>query len=1327
MMPVLEGAWAAIGRVVGGAATPYVLDLYKKNFTDPDAVRSKFANAVGYGFGQSVDQLKALMVGMSFSFSLAELEVFEDTMKAYNSGAGNAWFLNVLRRFTEEDSFYEFRRKLRVRDKAYINELVDFVVDDQSNQSYFSNFRQTIGEEKLKAIFREVFNYFYDAFISILNKDEAFLEIEASVRETLRALRESDPRTSFPILLGELSIQNVQALDLVELPGSTGQEILLDQLYVPRRVMTEVFDFIENDTLASRILAIEGEAGNGKSSSLWYLYNSLRRRPETHLYLIRAEQLDRLEINTVNLQFLESLQRESIIFLDTVDAILGNELLLSKLVSLLSFVDKSDRLKVVFTSRIQEARALKAMVKSSVGFRSILLTNYDEEEELPAAVEKHTKVYVLQNRSMLTEQTAAVQKILATVSHGRSMAEICLKPLYLRMLYSVYTPFDIPDELSILELYGKFWETRVEGDLRTGSRTAVDDEDLSLPIMRLAIQLLIKKSTSIDLKDLLASELTRKEVEKMVSRGIVTEQGGLVEFYHQTFWEFSLAKAFIKIHDHKSVTLLLGETVREDEQDQGFHFLFPVLESSITILARRYNLELVKKHLLALINSPRTSENLIGLRCYLAVGTEDVELREAVNLLLTTKATTNLVVDFIKFSANAENRANEALFEHLEKIWRRSEGPVGSKIVEKPLREKVNLISLLEKIVRSSPSQVGVFLKKLRIEDFYISFRKNKNEHEPTLALFIHLLEVIYPIYPAYVAGAIENMFISINENKARALMLNVVDSFPIASRRAFLNAILQPQIGIDWGKKGRFELQEVVKPQIGRMIFAAEEKPTLGFRDQLEEISNIENSIVRSFYQYAAALKLRRNAIYRAVMDVFLEGLHNGNLVKGWYYTVIEVNLQEQGEVFEWAYQHVLNCFEPAGKHIKRTYSNGVAEAVLGGQNRNSKEKVYRLFSVEKLSTNWPLVEDFDEELFASIYATGIICGGIDQPTVSEHLDAHKKRVRFWVKVAEGILQSAFQDEKVATIYLTLVQEIHGREDKIASFSTKLFKSNRSVADRVLPRFKNSFLSIIKPLVDSHSGKYRNQGYKLLNTLARCGDSSIPLEFNLLERMKGEDNPPAKNELLKLLRLNVEAYPFADLLKIATTLRYEVQSTEHAVLLFLELIKSRPQLLPDEFYEILFYRFTMSSSSDRLDEVRPILLSVAKENVDRAYSLLKAFYLDESIKSLSDGSRGTVAHKILSTTKKIIGEIDDQLIPGAISFIREVDEVLNRTWVSALFSRPDFKGKYNMQIRKMVRDADLGPEVIKLLRNHLETKHRDVIPEQIDLALDTMLELNKL
>jgi hypothetical protein len=333
-----------------------------------------------------------------------------------------------------------------------------------------------------------------------------------------------------------------------------GPAVQLGDVYVPRRIEAEVDLWLAKpEGEAANVIAIVGPAGYGKTSVLWNTFRRLSTSDNLAPIFIKASWLfhaapaHALTVSAPEILVAANhVAREGkrmVILLDTVDLLLHNESQRFHLHELLSnAVDAGAQ--VVFTTRPEEIRRYP-IPSAGLKWIDLIITKYDDEE-FPIAIRQYVSAFYRNSDDV--DSVSESERIKDAVSNGRPLREVCLNPLSLRMLFSLYAPHEISTEVNVFQLYCDYWRVRVESDVRAGELWPQATMDLSGVAFNIALAMLAKGSPVLfheHLPQLLdAHYVTAGGLRALATRGVLINTGhSAIEFFHQTFFEHAAARA----------------------------------------------------------------------------------------------------------------------------------------------------------------------------------------------------------------------------------------------------------------------------------------------------------------------------------------------------------------------------------------------------------------------------------------------------------------------------------------------------------------------------------------------------------------------------------------------------------------------------------------------------------------------------------------------------------------------------------------------------------------------------------------------------------------
>lgn len=492
-----------------------------------------------------------------------------------------------------------------------------------------------------------------------------------------------------------------------------GGDVCLDQgLYVTRGAEQKILRHLHAAGPEVEVVLLVGDAGRGKTSLLWSLYRSLSKEDGLEVWFIKsallantslsnfgpaAESPGALSAETFSrgIRQAKALGKSPVLLFDTLDLLLHDETSRNLLLTLL-FDLLEQRCAVVATCRPQEVPRL-----NPVEFKRVTLVDY-EGDELEEAIGKHVaRFYARPIQSDEADQAAA---ILDAVMRGLPIREVCTNPLTLRMLFTIYAPSEIPNDINVFELYKEYWDKRVEKDYRAGTPfTHGDTSNLENAASAVALCMLIRGTPEVDAEHLrrVGGRLgvSRRELEDLISRGVLhASESGEISFFHQTFFEHSAARGLLR-HLGADVLSLLEQRGASNPNDL---FTSPIYEQAL-LLAGDGSARLRSRADLAiasLFESANLSSIMSGL--YVYCHAKDVaDVVEAAASRSLARADEAVRSRFLELAPNTPKHRLGKLMQELDAIW-----STGTS------RTREHVAQLLKRLVPRHPSGVADFIDR---------------------------------------------------------------------------------------------------------------------------------------------------------------------------------------------------------------------------------------------------------------------------------------------------------------------------------------------------------------------------------------------------------------------------------------------------------------------------------------------------------------------------------------------------------------------------------------------------------------------------------------
>jgi hypothetical protein len=494
--------------------------------------------------------------------------------------------------------------------------------------------------------------------------------------------------------------------------------------------------FLSN--IESSIGIIRGSAGYGKTSLLWYLYQKSRdTEKDREVWFLKADALSfQNQTGVVTFQELiesvkqlEEYGRGALLFLDTLDLILHNKVSRYKLIELFGELEKLN-CKVVATCRDHEASLL-----APSGYTMLSLPHYDDDE-LDQAIKKYSEHFDLLKMGKVGHKL--IEDLEEAKAHGRGLVEVCVNPLTLRMLFTIYAPGWLPPNLNTFSLYDLFWERRVEQDFRPDiPLTHEEQDDLTQVTIGIAVIMLIRGTVEAPISLPLQKRfsLHSHEMKKLISRGVIHRTATGYRFFHQTFFEHAAARALL----NRFQRLAFGKIFTRIKPDQHILFYEPILEHFLLIASldsffKDQTLEYTK---MLLVGEYRSATS--GLWVYTHGSPILDDMRQIVSRIISANNDMELAKNFIDFAHNMPPSRHATMLQGLSDAWQQGNTGV-----------QVKVLKLLPRIVLRKPRDTFEYIQDQQIVDAIL---KSKDHHFPTMfaktleALIRRGVEAAIPIF----------------------------------------------------------------------------------------------------------------------------------------------------------------------------------------------------------------------------------------------------------------------------------------------------------------------------------------------------------------------------------------------------------------------------------------------------------------------------------------------------------------------------------------------------------------------------------------------------
>ncbi|HUI80782.1 MAG TPA: hypothetical protein VLY24_22810 [Bryobacteraceae bacterium] len=366
----------------------------------------------------------------------------------------------------------------------------------------------------------------------------------------------------------------------------SGRSISLAAVYVNREQQeSRVRALYEAHAKASgdgTWVSIQGSAGTGKTSLLWYLYHLFSKELNASVQAFAAQYISETlkeERGLIARWLTTTPGQKHILLIDTLDLIVGRGD--TALAGFLAWL-RTCGVFVVTSCRPLEAQRLAAV---EVADHIVPLGRYTEAEARTAV---HRYVAMAYGEADPIQRTSQESDLWNLLDGRRRVQELSFDPLVLRMIFEAYPPDPVPSEVNTAMIYTAYWERCVVRDRLQPSTP--DSEQLREALAgRIAYSILFRESTTFS--DAIQSTAVQLEWENfdqrfgafpwklldaLLSSGALEAAGGVgtVRFFHQTLLEFAAGRHVLR--SAQSLHQQCLDQIFLDLQN-GSYFRVPVL------------------------------------------------------------------------------------------------------------------------------------------------------------------------------------------------------------------------------------------------------------------------------------------------------------------------------------------------------------------------------------------------------------------------------------------------------------------------------------------------------------------------------------------------------------------------------------------------------------------------------------------------------------------------------------------------------------------------------------------------------------------------------
>ena len=505
------------------------------------------------------------------------------------------------------------------------------------------------------------------------------------------------------------SNSNLKDIENIGHDKYTLKDVYTERSKTENKIAEKIRDFLSGDTFDGKPIMIKGEAGIGKSSIIWKLFKMMNK-DIVDCFLLKSLQLgtdqDIIDVELA-IQYRNNLNKKNIIFIDTADLLLHNGATLNLFQKALRVWQERGAL-TIFSTRIREADKLR-----DSDFYSTHLNRYTETE-LALAIKNYIRCYYDNSIIGYTDLQKESQRIINAVANGHPIKEVCENPLTLKMLFQVYQGKDVSLEINIYQLYKTYWQNKVVIDNRN-ERFDIEI-NLSEPAFLISLTMwflgtpIITSQEWEKFTNTFTKFRNKFSDRELIDRGVIKKSNihqtiYNIEFFHQTFFEHTSARAFLQYGSVKSLKWLEKQIIN----DPANLFVIPIFEQLLLLGEENYEYDKqTQKSLKKLLSSNNYNLQVSGIYVYIHLQNTVKSLyNEITNLFSSNKNNKELKREFLNMCGNiAEHRTSE-IFNILNIFWKN----INWQNPKENWNELCNLLELLKRYSGRKP---------LLTKEFYI-------------------------------------------------------------------------------------------------------------------------------------------------------------------------------------------------------------------------------------------------------------------------------------------------------------------------------------------------------------------------------------------------------------------------------------------------------------------------------------------------------------------------------------------------------------------------------------------------------------------------------
>lgn len=1054
------------------------------------------------------------------------------------------------------------------------------------------------------------------------------------------------------------SIQDMQAI------SDNHLSLALETVYVERSIEQQLLLRMHQST---GISFVSGEGGVGKTSLLWHLAKKLESN--STVFLIKSSQLLHLHLEEI-VQYLVEVQGKKVfILIDTIDLLLHSESNRDRLCTIFSHL-KALSCCVVASSRPQELQSLLPM-KDVWEYTTNALGEYDERE-LTQAIQKYTEAYVKADNVIEQEY---YRHVMSLVANGTSLLELCSNPLTLRMLFSLYAPQSLPQEINVFSLYLNYYDDKVIQDKRQGLNAQEKAGQNMAEIAEYIALVMLKEGKPEVSFNLLKNwlGLQGKNIDglkELATRGIIfldtmdnESKDKSVRFFHQTFFEHVAARAVFAQLKGKALAQAEHKILISPEDNltkANDLFLMPILEQ-LVLFTNNMGLP-IDKTVEKMIRSEFYTEKAAGFYVYCLLLKPHHSLHDLIcqAIVLQKNRVSEAIKRFLKIAPSMLQSRTNHLFKEISLIWNRN-----------IWNEMEGIVMLLQRLSKTKSEATEDFLQQNNVLPHILSLSKQKDrkEHLAVYKYLFHILENISPSFEtAFTYSSLLSLIGECDTPTVTYILKNLVSrKLPLSktlSNDIFLTSQKAYQNTLIAAKHTKYPHQDIVY-----LIAHIRAKNTSNqeFINELKESPDIFEKMV-----ILNGLAINSGVITKVEASLLLEEINNPskeNLYDGvrFLFKPIFQNPNFRNNIL--AIEFHKSIKQSLIEFMQDNGTTDIQFIVLLIQECSLLSTLKSLFMAEKSidETIWTTIKiENNEQFIIMCYIAGY-----------KNADAAYQRILQNPKKNDTLIANClFNAIKSSNGYL-------GTEATMAFFLEQKMPEKISLLLKNYPEYNyepycSAMIGLYEDGILQRSAKMRTATVKLLEQLI---ESQLykPSTADLLRHYHSEDDSRTKSKVSDLI-INHTSETERDFYLLMEELHKFSQQNNNVLAkkaskAYVKVLCSTKSLsiapYEKDIMKIIFDNFDMDTDAEKVASFGDILNKFSNVSKASAVNLLMAFLHEEQVNKFSDKFLKNISHTFRKPIGQLLIKIEVKEVLKILALIPHLHYYLGHLFIHIVFSNP--------------------------------------------------------